>query len=153
VPGARQRPFASALIDAVLAEEWSVVSGVHSRWNARAGRRADVLCAGESLDDDHRRPAVPAHEGGLQGSTCGVGFAGRGGKEGRGLMQEFVSGGDVVTRSGRSRSLEADIQIARSGRSPMHRVRPTCARAPPPAPAGRPCGRRQRSADRPCNEG
>jgi len=32
VPGARQRPFASALIDAVLAEEWSVVSGVYSRW-------------------------------------------------------------------------------------------------------------------------
>src|SRR5207248_6319132 len=73
--------------------------------------------------------AVPAHEGGLQGSTCGVGFAGRGGKEGRGLMQEFVSGGDVVTRSGRSRSLEADIQIARSGRSPMHRVRPKIGRA------------------------
>ena len=37
VPGARQRPFASALIDAVLAEEWSVVSGVHSRWTHNAG--------------------------------------------------------------------------------------------------------------------
>ena len=113
MPGARQRPFASALIDAVLAEEWSVVSGVHSRWNTRTGRRADVLCAGEGRDDEHRRPAVPAHEGGSEGSACGVGFAGRGGNLGRGLMQEFASGGDLVLAVGvGEQSIVADAMKA-----------------------------------------
>jgi hypothetical protein len=61
----------------------------------------------------------------------------------------------VSDRLPSSRSLlsEADIEIARSGRTPRHAVTVTCALKPIPARVGRPCGRKPQSADRPCSAG
>ena len=62
---------------------------------------------------------------------------------------------ELMNQDTSSRSLlsEADIEIAQSGRTPKHAVTVTCALKPPPAPAGRPCGRKPQSADRPCSAG
>jgi hypothetical protein len=54
-----------------------------------------MLCAGEGLDDEHGRAAVPAHEGGPVGSVAGAIIAGICGKLGRRLMQKLSCGGDV----------------------------------------------------------
>ena len=55
----------------------------------------------------------------------------------RAMVEERFGTGHrrLSTPSNRSRAQEADTEMARSGRPPRHRVRRTCARKPPPAPA------------------
>ena len=55
-----------------------------------------MLSACEGFDDEHRRAAVPAHEGGSGAAVISALVARRGGR----LMQKLASGGDVVLAVG-----------------------------------------------------
>jgi hypothetical protein len=57
-------------------------------------RTADVMPTGEGLEEDHRRAAVPAHEGGSNGACPGVSCAGFGGQFCCRLMQKLACGSD-----------------------------------------------------------
>src|ERR1700722_124156 len=52
-------------------------------WQPRRDRRsADVLSAGEGLDDEHRGAAMPADEGGSVATVIGAALAGVSGRRG-----------------------------------------------------------------------
>src|ERR1700726_1540432 len=53
----------------------------------------------------------------------------------------------MLTRCCLSAFPSPDGQIARSGHPPNHKVRPPCARRLPTAPAGPPCGQRDRGPE------
>jgi len=59
-----------------------------------------VLRACKGLDNDHRRAAVPADEGGLRGAVAGAVVTRLCGKVGCRLMQQFSRSGDVVLAVG-----------------------------------------------------
>ena len=61
--------------------------------------------------------------------------------------------GRFLTRCCLSRFPKPAIQIADSGRPAKQQVRWAYQQTSPPAPAGRPCGRRRQSADCPCSAG
>src|ERR1700674_3037239 len=92
----RQRPwaFVSAWFDeAPTRKVFGVSSGCS--WRTRRWRRsADVLRSCESLDDEHRCAAVPAHEGGPDAVSSAV-VAGFSDRWLWPVMQKFTSGGDV----------------------------------------------------------
>ena len=54
-----------------------------------------MLSAREGLDDEHRRAAVSAHEGGPCAAMLSVVSGAVGGCSGRRLMQKLARGGDV----------------------------------------------------------
>jgi hypothetical protein len=80
----RQRPwaFVSSWFDEAPTDKFFAVTGGCSWWWC-----PDLLRAGEGLDDEHRRAAVPAHEGGPDGTGPGRNSAGVGGTLRRRLMQ------------------------------------------------------------------
>ena len=59
-----------------------------------------MLSAREGLDDEHRRAAMSAHEGGPGTAVIGAAVAGGSGRRWRRLMQKIASGGDVVLAVG-----------------------------------------------------
>ena len=59
-----------------------------------------MLSACEGLDDEHRRAAVSANEGGPGAEVIGAVIAGGSGRRWRGLMQKRASGGDVALAFG-----------------------------------------------------
>jgi len=59
-------------------------------------RSADVLSAGEGLDDDHRGTAMPAYKGGAVATVTGAVVAVFSGRGRWRLMQKLSDGGDIV---------------------------------------------------------
>jgi hypothetical protein len=59
-----------------------------------------VLSAHEGHDDEHRRAAALAHEGGPGTAVIGAVVAGVSGKHWYRLMQKIASGGDIVVAVG-----------------------------------------------------
>ncbi len=55
-----------------------------------------MLSAREGLDDEHRRAALSAQEGGLWATVIGVGISRGRGSHRRRLMQQLADGGDIV---------------------------------------------------------
>ncbi len=68
----------------------------------------------EGLDDEHRRAAVPAYEGGLGAAVIGAAIAGVSGGRWQRLMQKLAGDGDVVLTVGvGEQALVADAVKAR----------------------------------------
>ena len=59
-----------------------------------------MLSAREGLDDEHRRAAVSAHEGGPGAAVIGAAIAGVSRRRWRRLMQKIASGGDILLAIG-----------------------------------------------------
>ena len=70
-------------------------------WQPRRDRRsADVLSAGEGLDDEHRGAAMPADEGGSVATVNGAAVAEVSRRRGNQLWQQFANGRDAVLAVG-----------------------------------------------------
>ena len=79
---------------ALMGKVFGVSSGC-SWWTRGWRGSADVLRSCESLNDEHRCAAVPAHEAGSRVTVIGTGIGEVSGRRGHWLMQKLTSDGDV----------------------------------------------------------